>query len=217
MTGELLRRQERQVGEEVAHVLVTGVEALGDRVDLGAVAGREHDGLRQVLSRAQIVEDLGQPGVVDGRPLEQVEWCGAVVQPDDDDRHAWRRSLASARWPSRISSSIPESRARFQPSPSVERPSARSSARAAASRSIRTSYSGPNSPSYRRRNHDASAGLAPPVENVTISGPRRIRAGNVNVQRSGSSAALTQMPADSLSSWTCPFTAGSPVAAMTSR
>ena len=133
MTGEFVGRQERQVGEEVAHVLVAGVEPLGDGVDLGAVARRQHDGLRQVLSRAEVVQDLRDAGIVDRRSLEQIEWCGAVVQSDDDDRHAWRRSLASARWPSRIISSIPESSARFQPGCSVGSPRATRSARASAS------------------------------------------------------------------------------------
>src|SRR5262249_4930547 len=133
VTCEVFGGKEGQVGEEVADVLVTGVKPLGDRVHLGAVARRQNDGLGQVLPRAQIVEDLRKAGIVDRRPLEQIEWCGAVVQSDDDDRHASRRSLASARWPSRIISSIPESSARFQPGWSVGWPRATRSARASAS------------------------------------------------------------------------------------
>ena len=213
VVGELLGRQERQVGEEVAHVLVAAVEPLGHRVDLGAVARRQDHRLGQVLPRAEVVQGLGQPGVVDRHPLEQVERRGAVVQSDDDDRHACRRSLASARCPSRIISSIPESRARFQPGSSVgfaprdrDRPGLGEHRRSAAR--IR----GRARPSKRSRSHAASAGLCPPVANVTSSGPRRTRAGRVNEQCAGSSAALTHTPAASASSNTAPSTAGSPVA-----
>ena len=63
-------------------------------VDLGAVTGREHDDLGHVLATAQVVERLGQATLGDRHALEQVERHGAVVQSDDDDRHACRRSLA---------------------------------------------------------------------------------------------------------------------------
>ena len=73
VVAEVLRREERHLGEEVADVLVGAVEALGDRVDLGAVARGEHDGLGDVLAGDEVVEGLGQRGVADGHPLEQVE------------------------------------------------------------------------------------------------------------------------------------------------
>ena len=50
------------------------------------------------------------------------------------------------------------------------------------------------------RNHDDSAGLAPPVDAVSINEPRRTTAGSVKVQRSGSSAEFTQIPWSSASS-----------------
>ena len=100
MVGELLGRHERQLGEEVADVLVGAVEPLGDGVDLGAVARREDDDLADVLARREVVEGLGQARAVDRHPLEQVERHGAVVQSDDDDGHACRRSFASRDPPS---------------------------------------------------------------------------------------------------------------------
>ena len=88
VVAEVLGGEEGDLGEEVADVLVGAVEALGHRVDLGAVAGREHDRLRDVLAGHEIVQGLRQRGVTDGHPLEQVERRAPVVQPDDDDGHA---------------------------------------------------------------------------------------------------------------------------------
>ena len=53
VVAEVLGGEEGDLGEEVADVLVGAVEPLGHRVDLGAVARREHDGLRHVLARAR--------------------------------------------------------------------------------------------------------------------------------------------------------------------
>ena len=74
---------------------VRAVEPLGDDVDLGAVAGRQHHGLGDVRPRAEVVERLGKARTVDTGPLEQLERCDAVVQTDDDDRHAGWRSFSS--------------------------------------------------------------------------------------------------------------------------
>ena len=48
VVGEVLGREEREVGEEAADVAVGAVEPLGDGVDLGAVARRQHQGLADV-------------------------------------------------------------------------------------------------------------------------------------------------------------------------
>ena len=78
----------------MADVLHRAVEALGHDIDLGAMTGGEHHDLGHVLAPAQVVERLGQASLGHGHALEQVERHGAVVQSDDDDRHACRRSLA---------------------------------------------------------------------------------------------------------------------------
>ena len=75
-------------------VLHRTVETLGHDVDLGAMAGGEHHHLTHVLASAQVVERLGQATLGDGHALEEIERHRAVVQSDDDDRHACRRSLA---------------------------------------------------------------------------------------------------------------------------
>ena len=168
VVGEVLGRQEGQLGEEVAHVGVGTVELLGDHVDLGAVARGQHDRLADVLAAGDVVERLAQARLVDGHPLEQVERHGAVVQPDDDDRHASRRSLASARLPSRMSSSIPESRACCQSRPSVGRPSRRSRSRSLGQQveqHQRTRGRAP--PRSGAAATTAMAGLRPLVEKVT--------------------------------------------------
>ena len=95
VVGEVLGREEGDLGEEVADVLVGAVEPLGDGVDLGAVAGGEHHGLGHVGARDQVVQGLRQRGIADGHALEQVERRAAVVQPDDDDGHAVSPTVAS--------------------------------------------------------------------------------------------------------------------------
>ncbi len=86
--GEGLGRKVGKVAQEVAYVLVRAVEALGDGVDLGAIARGEHDRFTDVGARGQIMQRLGQTLLRDDHPLEQFEWHRPVVQTDDDDRHA---------------------------------------------------------------------------------------------------------------------------------
>ena len=85
--------------------------------------------------------------------------------------------------------------------------------RSVASSSRSVSYSGPSSFSKRRRNHEASAGLRPPVDTVTSNAPLRRTDGSVNEQLSGSSAPLTHTPAASPSVNTARLTSGESVAA----
>src|SRR5205814_717457 len=145
----------------------------------------------------QVVQRLRQARVAHGHPLQHVERNGAVVQADDEDRHAWRRSLARVIWPFLMSSSMSESRAFRQSRASVDRPAAFTASRASANMTARTSYSGPTSAASRVRSQADSAGLKPPVETVTMTGPRRITDGRVYEHEAGSSAALTQTPAAS--------------------
>ncbi len=63
----------------------------------------------------------------------------------------------------------------------------------------------------------ARAGLAPPVETATLTGPSRWTDGRWNVHRPGSSALLTQTAAAVASAATVPSTAAIPVAVTTSR
>src|SRR5205807_4479909 len=130
---------------------------------LGAVAGREHDRLAHELAGADVGQRLGQERVGDRHPLEELDRDGAVIQSDDDDRHAWRRSLAWLTWPLRIRSSMSESNALRQSIASDDRPPARTASRSPATRSSRTSYSGPMSASSRPRSQAATAGLRPDV------------------------------------------------------
>ena len=86
VVGELLRGDVGGFGEEVTDVLVGTVEPLGKRVNLDAVAGREHHGLGDVLPGGQVSQRLWQAGGWHRHPLEQVERGGSVVQADGDDR-----------------------------------------------------------------------------------------------------------------------------------
>ncbi len=97
VVGEVVRGDVGQVGEDVADLLVGGVEPLGHQVDLGAVARRHQDGLGDVVAAHHGGEGLGQAGTVEGQPLEQVEGHRPMVETDDDDRHASFSSLRGGR------------------------------------------------------------------------------------------------------------------------
>ena len=153
--------------EELGDVADRGVEVRAARVDLGAVARREHHDFEQVLTRGQVVQHLGQRDLRDRHPLEQLDRNGAVVQADDDERHVLKSSFASSMRPARTSSTMPDRNACCQSASSLERPEARSASRASESRSSRVAYSGPISSSSLRRRWAASAGLRPPVPIAT--------------------------------------------------
>ena len=70
IVGELLGRYVGGLGEEVSDVLIGAVELLGEGVDLNPVAGRQDDGLGDVLARAQVGQRLGQAGCRDRHPLQ---------------------------------------------------------------------------------------------------------------------------------------------------
>ena len=197
VVGEVLGGEEGDLGEEVADVLVGAVEPLGDRVDLGAVAGGEHHGLGHVRARDQVVQRLRQRGIADGHALEQVERRAAVVQPDDDDGHAVdlptvaspggadRRGggwLGGAPWPRRGArpgrGPASPNRGRFanrRPRLGGPRRAGRLGPRRAARRGCRRG----RRPARRagRGATTASAGLWPPVDTVTSTRPLSRRAG----------------------------------------
>ena len=90
----LIERRDRRLRvakarlEERLDVGETFVEALGQRVHLGAHAGRQHDPLGEVRAVAELGERLRELLVSDRQPIEDVERCIAFVQADDDDWHA---------------------------------------------------------------------------------------------------------------------------------
>jgi hypothetical protein len=65
------------------------VEALGDGVDLGAVARAEHGDLAQVVPGGQPDDGLGDIRRRDRQALQHRQRRGAVIDPDDDDRHRY--------------------------------------------------------------------------------------------------------------------------------
>ena len=133
VAGEVLGRELRERGEGVAHVCEGAVEALGEHVDLGAVARRQHDCLADVIARCDLGERLREVGAADGETLEELERRRPAVDSYDDDRHACSTSFASATRPSRTSSSIPESSALCQRAGSTPGNSLRASAQSATS------------------------------------------------------------------------------------
>ena len=79
---QLVGLEAAELAEEVADVGVGAVEALGHRVDLAAVAGREDDDLADVLPGAEGVDDLGERVGREGDALEHLEKLGAIFIND---------------------------------------------------------------------------------------------------------------------------------------
>src|SRR5204862_5974050 len=173
--------------------------------------------LEEVLARREIVEHLRQVLRGHRHALEQLDRGGAVVDADDDQRHEFRSSFASATRPARTRSTMPESKARCQSALSLERPEARQASRASESSSSRTSYSGPSSSFKSRRRWAARAGLRPPVPTATTRSARRITDIIVKEQFAGPSALLTQTRTASPAVKTAALTAGSSVAVSASQ
>ena len=86
---QLVGDEAAELAEEVADVGVGAVEALGDGVDLGAVARAEHGDLAEVVPAGEAGDRLGDVVGGDRQPLEDRQRSGAVVDTDDDDR-TWR-------------------------------------------------------------------------------------------------------------------------------
>ena len=84
---QLVDRQVAEFAEEVAHVGVRPVEQLGDDVDLGAVAGGQHDRFADVVAQRQAGDGLADLVGGDGDALQQRQRAAAMVDTDDQDRH----------------------------------------------------------------------------------------------------------------------------------
>jgi hypothetical protein len=72
-------------------------------------------------------------------------------------------------------------------------------------------------PTIRDRTHRARAGLVPPVDTATVTGPWRRTEGSPTVPGVIWSAVATRVPAAVASATTAASTAGSPVAVSTNR
>ena len=143
-----------------------GWKCVRARVDLGAVArGEQRRPRRGARARARSWSALGSAVGRHRHPLEQLDRHRAVVQADDDQRHALQQLLRFGRRGRRGSGrAMPESKR-----PSANRRLRWNARRPAAlpgpreSRSSSVAYSGPSSSVERRRRYAASAGLRPPV------------------------------------------------------
>ena len=84
---QLVGDEAAELAEEVADVGVGAVEALGDGVDLDAVARAEHGDLAEVVPAGEPGDRLGDVVGGDRQPLEDRQRSRAVVDTDDDDGH----------------------------------------------------------------------------------------------------------------------------------
>ena len=87
MIVQRLGRDERDLRQEVAHVLEGTMKALGQDVDLGAVARAEHNTLGNIGAQQQIVERFVEIIRGDSDLLEHIERRRGVIQTDDYKRH----------------------------------------------------------------------------------------------------------------------------------
>ena len=85
---QLVGRDAGVLGEDLVDLGHRIVEAVDDRIDLGAQAGREDHGLLQVAAVAQRRQHLVQISVADRHRLEEREGGLLVLEPYDDDGHA---------------------------------------------------------------------------------------------------------------------------------
>jgi hypothetical protein len=96
---EVLRWPSRPIGEEGAQVGEPAVVAGHVRVDLHAVARRQHHRLGDVLARGQIGQRFGQLIAGHRELVEKLDGRGAIAQPEGEDRHDRATSLARGRSP----------------------------------------------------------------------------------------------------------------------
>src|SRR5581483_276657 len=195
------------LGQELRGVGHAGVELGAEGVDLGAVAGRQQGDLGQVLPAGQLPEGLGDERRRDRNPLQHRQGDRAVVQPDDDERHVLKTSLASSKRPARMLARMPESSAACQLAPGW------ASRRTSAASWTSTPYSWPTTVANSRRTQRATPGARPDVPPATSRSPRRSTAIGRADDASPSDATLTKQQAASAATTTARFTAGSSVAA----
>ena len=76
------------LGEHVVDLGHRVVEAVDDRVDLGAQTGREHHALLDVAAVAECREHLVQVVLADRSRFEEGQRGLRVLEPYDDDGHS---------------------------------------------------------------------------------------------------------------------------------
>ena len=168
--GEVLGRQEGEVGEEVAHLLVRAVEPLGDDVHLGAVAGRQDDDLGGVLALGQARSAAWEGGrrtrpSARGASSGAVRWFAPTTTTDTPSGAPWQRLDGP-------DGSPPAWSGRAQTASQRTRPDPASSARTSA-----TSLD-PHSPTARRsRSSDRSRRVPGPRRGTAFGGPPGHRRG----------------------------------------
>src|SRR5215470_5652823 len=122
--GQLMLRNARVPGKQLAHPGNPAVEAAHLGVDLDPVAGGDHERLRDVRQERDIVQQLAERVTADRGALEDRDWRALVAQANDEDAHcctayasaaAWsaacpnRSALRRCAWKARICSSIDRS------------------------------------------------------------------------------------------------------------
>src|SRR5579875_317183 len=85
--GQLARRDARVPGQQLAYPVDTAVEPPHLGVDLDPVAGRDHEGLRDVRQVRDVAQQLAERVSADRGALEGRHRRALVVQPDDEDAH----------------------------------------------------------------------------------------------------------------------------------
>ena len=111
---------EQRIPEPRARVLGTlekfddiGTRRIGARpVDLGAIAGREDDGLRDAGQLAQVAQGVAQTCLGDDDLLADFYWRRIMVYPEDVDRHLgenFRVRIPSDRYDRRTCPQLPQS------------------------------------------------------------------------------------------------------------
>ena len=86
--GELGQRQRGVPAQHGGDVGEAAVEGVDDRVDLDAVAGRQHHHLGDVAAAQHLVEQLGDLVDPDGGAFQQLHGGAAVRQPYHENIHA---------------------------------------------------------------------------------------------------------------------------------
>src|SRR6185437_11570868 len=122
--GQLVRRNARVPGKQLAHPGDPAVEAAHLGVDLNPVAGGDHERLRDVRQQRDVVQQLAERVTADRGALEDRDRRALVAQANDEDAHcctayasaaAWsaacpnRSALRRCAWKARICSSIDRS------------------------------------------------------------------------------------------------------------
>src|SRR2546425_10203939 len=179
---------------------------LGQRVRAARLAREDATRPRRLgeetpIHQAVVDDDVGAAQELEAAHGDQPRVAGAGT----DERHRpyahdvtprssrrWRLAASGPRSTMSRRTSGPSARCHVRAS--ATRPAARIARRASAAISASVAYSAVRYRSSSSRIARASAGLVPPGDTATVRSPRRTRAGRINVQLAGSSAAFTQTP-----------------------